>query len=206
MLIFCIILVWWDFLPKLNLSPGPCHQNLAWAGWALPIGTGGNLMPLLLYAIDVLSMANKFLDLAHLRTSGTELRNLDAMAGNLRLKSLEECNKDTINASFFGIHFGHKIEEQERGGVRYALKSKQYLNNEDYALLHNLHPGNAQFFDFGEMLGPTTQSIWVSAEGFFISAASGQLTCSRRSSTAPAGYYRLGMGRKRARTRARHTN
>ena len=167
MLIFCIILVWWDFLPKLNLSPGPCHQNLAWAGWALPIGTGRNLMPLLLYANDVLSMANKFLDLAHLRTSGTELRNLDAMAGNLRLKSLEECNKDTINASLFGIHFGHKIEEQERGGVRYALKSKQYLNNEDYALVHNLQPGNAQFFDFGEMPGPTTQSIWVSAEGFF---------------------------------------
>ncbi|CAL1162363.1 unnamed protein product [Cladocopium goreaui] len=105
-------------------------------------------------------MANKFLDLAHLRTSGIELRNLDAMAGNLRLKSLEECNKDTINASLFGIHFGHKIEEQERGGVRYALKSKQYLNNEDYALLHNLHPGNAQFFDFGEMPGPTAQSIW----------------------------------------------
>ena len=110
-------------------------------------------------------MANKFLDLAHLRTSGIELRNLDAMAGNLRLKSLEECNKDTINASLFGIHFGHKIEEQERGGVRYALKSKQYLNNEDYALLHNLHPGNANFFDFGEP-GPTTQSIWVSSEGF----------------------------------------
>lgn len=124
-------------------------------------------MTLLLYANDVLSMANKFLDLAHLRTSGTELRNLDAMAGNLRVKSLEECNKDTVNASFFGVHFGHKIEEQERGGVRYALKSKQYLNNEDYALLHNLQPGNAQFFDCGEMSGPTTQSIWVSAEGFF---------------------------------------
>ena len=150
MLISASAVVWWDFLPELN------------------IGNGGTLMTLLLYANDVLSMANKLLDLAHLRTSGTELRNLDAMAGNLRVKSLEECNKDTVNASFFGVHFGHKIEEQERGGVRYALKSKQYLNNEDYALLHNLQPGNAQFFDFGEMSGPTTQSIWVSAEGFFL--------------------------------------
>ena len=96
MLIFCIILVWWDFLPKLNLSPGPCHQNLAWAGWVLPIALGGSLMPLLLYANDVLSMANKFLDLAHLRTSSTELRNLDAMAGNLRL-----------NQVFGGVQQGH---------------------------------------------------------------------------------------------------
>ena len=143
-----------------SLSSEPCMGWLGASHWHW-----GNLMPLLLYANDVLSMANKFLDLA--RTSGTELRNLDAMAGNLRLKSLEECNKDTIDASLFGIHFGHKIEEQQRGGVRYALKSKQYLNNEDYASLHNLHPGNAQFFDFGEMPGPTTQSIWVSAEGFF---------------------------------------
>ena len=83
------------------------------------------------------------------------------------IKSLEECNKDTINASFFGIHFGHKIEEQERGGARYVLRSKQYLNNEDYALLHNLQPGLAPqspawqcaIFDFGEMPGPTTQPI-----------------------------------------------
>ena len=99
-----------------------------------------------------------------------------------------------------------RLEEQERGGVRYALKSKQYLNNEDYALLHNLHPGNAQFFDFGEMLGPTTQSIWVSAEGFFYILSFRPADVQQKKFDSPAGYYRLGMGRKRARTRARHTN
>ena len=124
-------------------------------------------MPVLLYANDVLKMANQFVDLAKLRTSGTELRTLDSVPGSMRLKSLEESNKDIINASFFGIHFGHKIEEQESGGVKYALKSKKYLNNENYALLQSLQPGNAQFFDFGEIPGPTTESIWVSAEGFF---------------------------------------
>jgi hypothetical protein len=34
-------------------------------------------------------------------------------------------------------------------------------------MLHNHQPGNAQFFDFGEMPGPTTQTIWVSDEGFY---------------------------------------
>lgn len=125
-------------------------------------------MPLALYAQDVLAMAQNFLDFTGFGQKRSAPRSLDAIQGrDGPAKSLEDRNKDVVAASFFKSAFEDKRDDQIAAGVRYAIESKKMMNNVDFALVDRLQQGHAQFFDFNEQPSATTQSVWVSSEGFF---------------------------------------
>lgn len=133
------------------------------------MGADGMLMPLKLYAEDVLAMAKSFLDLAGLGQARTGPRRLDALAAGSgeAAQSLEDRNKHVVRASFFEGAFRDKRELHAASGTRYAINTNHFLRNVDYKLVTKLELGFGQFLDFGEEPGPNTQSFWVSAEGFF---------------------------------------
>lgn len=143
-------------------------QDATWAGWALPYDQHQNLMPLALYAQDILAMAQVFMDMTGVGQARTGPRSLDIIHGTAApAKSLEDRNNDIVAASFFPKAFEDKRQQHTAAGVRYAIESKKMVNNVDFALVDRLNVGHAQFFDFNEVPSATTKSVWVSAEGFF---------------------------------------
>ncbi|CAL1166274.1 unnamed protein product [Cladocopium goreaui] len=122
---------------------------MSWSGWALPWGSDGLLMPVGLYATDVLEMARQFVELAGLGRRSNGPRSLDAFLSdeNQVVMAVEDRNKACIQASFFSNAFHGKLEEHASAG--------------------KLDVGFGQFFDFGEEAGYGPTSYFVSAEGFF---------------------------------------
>lgn len=132
------------------------------------MGRDGALMPLALYAQDVLKMAASFLELAGLGQPRAAVRRLDSIAGVRPVQSLEERNRSILEASFFQGAFEEKREAHAASGTRYAITTNQFLRNVDFALVEKLDVGFGQFLDFGEEPGQSAQSFWVRAEGFFL--------------------------------------
>ena len=160
-------------------------QSVEWAGWALPMGRDGALMPLALYAQDVLKMAASFLELAGLGQPRAAVRRLDSIAGVRPVQSLEERNRSILEASFFQGAFEEKREAHAASGTRYAITTNQFLRNVDFALVENLDVGFGQFLDFGEEPGQSAQSFWVSAEGFFYVLSFKPVAVSQKSFVTP---------------------
>ena len=98
---------------------------MSWSGWALPWGSDGLLMPVGLYATDVLEMARQFVQLAGLGPRHDGPRSLDAFLSdqNQVVMAVEDRNRACIQASFFSNAFHGKLEEHASAGVRYALKT-----------------------------------------------------------------------------------
>lgn len=160
-------------------------QSVVWAGWALPTGPDGAIMPLALYAQDVLKMASSFLELAGLGQPRAAVRRLDAIAGVRPVQSLEERNRSILEASFFPGAFEEKREAHAASGTRYAITTNQFLRNVDFALVEKLDVGFGQFLDFAEEPGPSAQSFWVSAEGFFYVLSFKPVAVSQKSFVTP---------------------
>ena len=142
---------------------------MSWSGWALPWGTDGKLMPMGLYARDVLEMARQFVDLAGLGQERAGPRSLDSFMSdeNQVVLAVEDRNKACIQASFFSNAFHGKQEEYAQAGVRYAMDLARFKNQVLYKLVEKLDVGFGQFFEFGEEAGYGPTSYFVSAEGFF---------------------------------------
>ena len=142
---------------------------MSWSRWALPWGNDGKLMPVGLYATDVLEMARQFVQLAVLGRRSDGPRSLDAFLSdqNQVVMAVEDRNKACIQASFFSNAFHGKLAEHASAGVRYALDLARYKNQIQYKLVEKLDVGFGQFFDFGEEAGYGPTSYFVSAEGFF---------------------------------------
>ena len=121
------------------------------------------------------------------------MRSLDTFSGPSSSASLEERNKAIVAASFFNAAWVNKREEQEKAGVRFALDAKKYLNMVDYKLVNKLELGHAQFFDYHEIPGPTTQSTWVSAEGFFYVLSFAPAACQQKKFESPVWIMQAGV-------------
>ena len=141
---------------------------MSWSGWALPWGKDNLLMPVGLYARDVLEMARQFIDLANLGNE-TVRRSLDAFLAdeNQVVMAVEDRNKACIQPFFFSNAFHGKQEEYAQAGVRYAMDLARFKNQVLYKLVEKLDVGFGQFFEFGEEAGYGPTSYFVSAEGFF---------------------------------------
>ncbi|CAL1131011.1 unnamed protein product [Cladocopium goreaui] len=148
-------------------SPWQHEGDEAWANWPLPVTSAGEVADVGLYARDVVKFGRKFIKLAGLRRA--EPRALPGQAHASQLRSLEERNISLLEKCFFTERFTKEyLEQLTRCGVRLGVQHTMLLRTEELQVIRHLDNGVQQFVCQLPGERPThTQSLWVSADGYF---------------------------------------
>ena len=150
------------------------------------------MLHLSLYFKDVLHFAKSFLNRANIGVERQQPRSLRSLA-EASSQSLEDRNKQLLDACFYKQNFQGVREVHQRAGVSYTADSLKVLRNEDLALTNRLQPGWAQFFSPGTEPGPNEQSYWVAAEGWFYVLSFVELPTAQKAYATPDWAVQAGL-------------